>query len=261
MGETTYREPRKRNKLAIVGCAPTTRTDAPFEDNEFDMWGVNELDRTFMPEYRWDAWFDPHPLTEVLPANQEYYRKLKIPIYMQGQFADIPMSRAYPFREVFAWCGQFDFVVRNGKTFRRDIDDNFASTIQYMLAFGILCGYPEIHMYGIEMAATEEYAYQAKGMAYLTGLARGLGVKVVLPFECTMLKVGFVYGLQSWPYAHAINPKAFDPHAFQKIATEADAEAQKAAQAHWMALGVKEGARKCQNEFLKPLRQGGFIPA
>ena len=52
----------------------------------------------------------------------------------------------------------------------------------------------------------EEYFYQRAGCEYLIGLARGMGVKVVIPHESALCKASYVYG-----YSEPPNPEVFNP--------------------------------------------------
>jgi len=65
--------PRKQDKLAIVGFAPTTRHLAPFDDPEFEVWGLNE-EYHFDWMKRFDRWFQIHPRWDVMRGNNMNHR-------------------------------------------------------------------------------------------------------------------------------------------------------------------------------------------
>ena len=56
-------------KLAIVGMAKTSRNRVPWEDPDFEIWGLNEAyfgghkdAEGIQPFFkRWDRWFQMHP--------------------------------------------------------------------------------------------------------------------------------------------------------------------------------------------------------
>jgi len=52
--------PRTKDKLAIVGFAGTTRDLAPFDDDEYEIWGLNE-EYNYDWMKRFDRWFQIHP--------------------------------------------------------------------------------------------------------------------------------------------------------------------------------------------------------
>ena len=56
----------------------------------------------------------------------------------------------------------------------------YESTFAYMLALAISKYPQEIHIWGVRMAADEEYAYQRANCEYMIGYARGLGIKVTI---------------------------------------------------------------------------------
>jgi hypothetical protein len=56
--------------------------------------------------------------------------------------------------------------------------DYLESSFAYMLAVAILKQPDVINIYGIRMAADEEYAYQRANAEYMIGYARGKGIEV-----------------------------------------------------------------------------------
>src|SRR4051812_42075286 len=85
----------KRKKLAIVGFSESSRHLAPYDNDEFDIWAMNQLYR-HIP--RATAWFEIHQrkdfLADQVPGT-DYLQWLKdcpIPIYMIEKFTDIPNS-------------------------------------------------------------------------------------------------------------------------------------------------------------------------
>jgi len=186
--------PRKP-KLAIVGCSDTNK-QTPFDrTDEFEFWGVNNL-FTNMGERPWTRWFEIHHIEKNPITGQwqrrgsidfrgltvyDYLRKLQaldIPVYMRAPCELVPNAVIYPIRDMLAQWG-----------------DYFTNTISYMLALGLSEGhYEEIHVYGVDMAVDTEYFWQRPSCEYFLGIARGIGVKIVLPDECDLLKTRFLYG-------------------------------------------------------------------
>lgn len=199
-----------REKLAIVGWAASTRKEAPHGDEEFDFWGCNELGRS-IEETRWDAWFNLHARGhtsaalmqrlgpwlrsrtpsvdhDIKPESVEWLKaQAPTPVYMLEHFDDIPNSIAYPFEEVFKTFGNY-----------------FTSSIAYQMALGMMMGYREIHLYGVDMAYEEEYVYQRGACEYLIGLARGMGIKVYVPEKSMLLKAPWLYGVEMPPQIEGV---------------------------------------------------------
>lgn len=183
----------KREKLCIVGCADS-KAFVPFDrKDEFEFWGVNNLYLTLPGPYT--RWFDLHtfgydPVRRIWlrrgqvdfrgqPVNKyiEQLNELNMPVYVQKPFPALPNGVIYPISEVLQKFG-----------------DYFTNTISYMLALGIMEGFKEIHIYGVDMAVDTEYFWQRPSCEYMIGFARGQGIGVYLPDECDLLKTRFLYG-------------------------------------------------------------------
>lgn len=182
----------KKDKLCIVGCADT-KDEAPFDrKNEFEFWGVNNLHLN-MPG-PWTRWFELHSITNVggkwLRRGQHDFRgqeiskyldsiqALDIPVYMQNTCEIVPNAVIYPIREVIEKFGNY-----------------FTNTISYMICLGIMEGFKEIWILGVDMAVDTEYHHQRPSCEYFIGVARGLGINVYLPDACDLLKTRFLYAL------------------------------------------------------------------
>ena len=75
--------------------------------------------------------------------------------------------------------------------------DYFNNTVSWVLAFAMSEGFKEIHIYGVDMATHSEYGHQRPSCEYFIGLARGMGIKVVLPKESGLLRTKYLYGLET----------------------------------------------------------------
>jgi hypothetical protein len=64
------------------------------------------------------------------------------------------------------------------------------------MAFALVAGYKEIHVYGYNMSDTEEYRTQRAGAEYFIGVAEGMGVAVHLPEGSALCKSAFLYALE-----------------------------------------------------------------
>jgi len=60
--------PRTKDKLAIIGFAPATRHLAPYDDLDYEIWGLNE-EYKFDWLKRFDRWFQIHPKWDVMRSN------------------------------------------------------------------------------------------------------------------------------------------------------------------------------------------------
>jgi hypothetical protein len=180
-------------KVAIVGCSES-KSLAPFDDESFEIWGVNNL---YMLIPRATRWFEIHQITQngknYLRRGSldfrgqkvdEYLEQLGIwtkekncPVYMQQKWDIIPTSIIYPLQDITTKFGGY-----------------FTNTVSYMLALALHENFDEIHVYGVDMAVSGEYFHQRPSCEFFLGIAVGLGKKVYIPPEADLLKTRFLYG-------------------------------------------------------------------
>ena len=171
-------------KVCLLGTSNTLK-EAPLSDKSFEFWALNDM-FSMIPKGVATRWFEIHSKKareKHTPRGAdisylEGLASLNVPIYMQEQCQDIPTSIKYPRAEMVEHFGR----------------QYFKSTLDYMIALALYEGFEEIHIYGVNMAYAEEYAHQKPSMEYWIGRAEGMGVKVVLPEGCDLLKGYFQYG-------------------------------------------------------------------
>jgi len=66
-----------------------------------------------------------------------------------------------------------------------------------MIALAITEGFEEIGIYGVDMAVGKEYIKERPSVEYFLGIARGRGIKVIIPDACDLLKTRFIYAFES----------------------------------------------------------------
>lgn len=114
----------------------------------------------------------------------------KVPVYMNEVHDDIPTSVRYPLEDVTALIGK----TAKGNPY-------LESSIAYMMALAML-EYTQtkepmkIGIWGVDLTAGTEYSYQRPNMEYLIGMARGMGIKVIIPAVSALLssELGKLYG-------------------------------------------------------------------
>jgi len=95
---------RTKDKVAIVGFADGHRHLAPFDDPEWEIWGLNRLHQV-MPGKRWDRWFEIHDVGMYLGEKPDeehlaFLRTFPGPVYIRPQDMGripIPSAQPYPF--------------------------------------------------------------------------------------------------------------------------------------------------------------------
>ena len=179
-----YVEPRRPN-VAIVGFASSSTLDAPFDDPDFEIWGMNQL-------YRWipraDRWFEIHDnYHEYVVEGTDHIGWLKtcpIPVYMTRHWPEFPNSVRYPIERMKARFSSY-----------------FTSSIAFMLALAIDEGFKRIDLFGIDLSVGDEYVNQRPCAERLIGFAEGLGITVGVPIVSSLCKSSHIYGYEKDPIA------------------------------------------------------------
>jgi hypothetical protein len=178
------KELRKGKKtVALVGLAPTSCSLAPFDDEEVEIWGLNEA-HAFSWFTRATRWFQIHNSEswKRYIAKRDvrgHFQWLKknpwdIPIYMQYHQDIIPKSIGFPLHEIL------DIVF---PLFRRGDSKvkYFTSTFAYMMGIAVLEDFKRVEVYGFEMADDIEYVKQKACAEFWIGFAMGRGIEIYTP--------------------------------------------------------------------------------
>jgi len=177
-----------KKTVAIVGSAWTSRSWAPYNDPDVEVWCFNEMhgqlgvgvaDRWFQMHDRWVwtcAQYVRFDHLGWLKKDRDY------PLYMQKVYDDVPGATRYPLSEI-----QTRLLTRiwRGETLLKKL---FASSMVYAVALALDEGFERIELYGIELVMAGEYGYQRETMAFWLGKADGMGVEVWMPEKCELLR-------------------------------------------------------------------------
>jgi hypothetical protein len=132
------------------------------------------------------------------------------PIFMRELFADIPAGVRLPLEDLTT----FFFGSRGWPPY-------WASSIGFMLGMAIMAGRDAqmrpvsdeavswIGLYGIDLAASSEYADQRPNAEYFIGLAQGLGIQIEIAPGSALLKNDHVYGFETREEKEGVNGLAF----------------------------------------------------
>ena len=199
-GEEAIRKLRAmgRRKVAIVGFSPSSYHLAPFQNDDWEVWTLNEA-YTLPAVSRADRWFEIHvrdeiDVTQRDPNHIKWLRDQRsMPIYMihgPEVFTDIPMAVKFPIEDVV-----IDFET-----------SYITNTISMMIALAVQEGFTTIGIWGVDMAqpaiggGPSEYAEQRPSCEYFIGYARGLGkgrgqkITVYIPPQSDLLASIGIYG-------------------------------------------------------------------
>lgn len=196
-------------KVAIVGMAPSTAQMAKeLPRPEFEVWSLNTA--FLFLEDHWDRWYEVHDLDWLLRrpgiVKQGYPDWLQEdhgdrPIYVPKLDPRIRNCHQYPFADVVEKFGR---RLPDGKPvvyFQSTVDWMLAHFLyEYVLERERLKAQPdwELHVLGVDMALGEEYAHQRPSCEYWLGILLGMGVGVNVPDRADILKIRYVYGIDSY---------------------------------------------------------------
>lgn len=189
-------------QIAILGSAPSSMTMAPHGDPSYKIWACSP--GTYASLARCDAFFELHrwepgvvgqPGTQKPWFSPEYVQWMamrdpqRCPVWMYQAVPEIPASRALPVDDLVSKYGNFFFT----------------SSIAFMIACAIEDileareagdhGPHTIALFGVDMAATEEYGYQRAGCQHFLLLAADLGINIHVPPESDLLRPMPLYGI------------------------------------------------------------------
>ena len=204
---------RVTRRIAICGTAPSTRTQIPWNEKDFEFWALNDAHKLFPIQegtvngHPRMIWFETHPREWFTGTNRPadhlaWLQKCPVPIYMWQHYDDIPNSIAFPLeqlRQMFPGATKrWELVTGpNGQVVPKLVKQEgyFTSTIAYMVAMAIaeLQAGDELWFWGVDLAAPTEYFRQRPCLEYMLGYAQAKGIKVALPAACPILKGPF-YG-------------------------------------------------------------------
>lgn len=248
-------------KIVVLGFA-LSRKDAPFNDDSWEIWAVNDA-YAYVP--RVTRTFELHHLQNMgnrrNPQYEEWLKKGKVPTYMWQTNPDWPAVVAYPREDIMGLFGTY-----------------WTNSISWMLALAIAelsdvytmpdgrairLAKPgaELSMFGVDMAADSEYADQRRNVEYYVGIARGMGIPVFIPDTSDICKAGSVYGIDTNAplriklQAHLQALKQEKAQLAQNI-NQMDAQKQEQLAAFWR----NDGAQTTVRDIIRVWTSGTEIP-
>lgn len=209
------------NKIAILGTAGTSVELAPFKDPSWAIWACSPGAYPICAKTRSDVWFEPHRWQPTPPGRfgapgtkpwfspefHSFLQQHKGPVFMTGDIRTKDDTGSPD--ELLAKYGRPDPSIPNsipvpyGYLKKKYGPYFWTSTVAYMQAMAIETLGPralmgeEVYLgfWGVDMAASEEYAYQRPGCQHWVGLAMSLGIQVVLPQESDLMRPQTMYGI------------------------------------------------------------------
>jgi hypothetical protein len=168
-------------KIALVGSAPSSVRLAPYNNPDWQIWGVSPGAWSVAP--RSDVWFEIHRWEPGQPwFSQEYVNFLKNypgTVWMSEYVPEVKNCKVLP----------VEYLVKKYSPYF------FTSSLSWMFAMAMELNPKSIGLWGVDMAATEEYGYQRAGCQYFALLAKAMGIEVGVPPESDLFRPSPLYGV------------------------------------------------------------------
>jgi hypothetical protein len=156
-------------KIALIGSAPSSIHVAPY-DTDWQIWGCSP--GALVIGKKAHAWFELHRWEPGQPWFSEGYcdflRNFEGPVYMAEHVPEVKNCVVLPVDELVEKYSPYWFN----------------SSISWMFAMAIEAKAKSIGLWGVDMAASEEYFSQKMGCIWFAQLAANLGIEVgVSPYS------------------------------------------------------------------------------
>lgn len=178
-------------KVALVGSAPSSCRIAPYSDPSWSIWGCSP--GLFGVAPRINAWFELHLYEPGQPwFSPEYCQWLKnlpskgVTLWTGAPVEALPGSQVLPAQELLEEFDPHRWFC--------------TSSLFWMMAGAIAAGAKKIGLWGVDMAAAEEYELQRSGIHHMTYIARQRGIEVGVPMESDLFAPRFRYGIDEWTH-------------------------------------------------------------
>lgn len=193
-------------KIAIVGTAPSSVTEAPYDDNSWEIWS---LGANYVNIRRFTRWFELHTthaltLADALPPKRiEFLQKIGKDLVIGHKDEIWPNATLYPLDDIVKCFGNY-----------------FTSSIAWMLGLAIYEGADEIGLWGVDMVGDCEYSYQRACCEYLLGIARGKGIMVTISPNSPLLRAERMYAFEYTNFAGEVQKRISEARHSLKSAEE-----------------------------------------
>lgn len=161
-------------KVAIVGGAPASQMQAPFDDKSWDIWVLGNQLSSYDGKSV-SLVFEIHDNLSEHPDEYPGWLVKYAPKLMVGDKFPIDDEKItrYPKDDVNALMGF----------------ESLSSSPAYMFGLAVLQGYEEIAIYGVDMGVDDHEYFKQRPVLYSwIGYAKGKGIKVTIPENSAIWK-------------------------------------------------------------------------
>jgi hypothetical protein len=188
--ESTVKPESKLKKIAIVGTAPSSCADAPYDDESWEIW---TLGANVESGKRITKLFELHTQFVLESAGSwnglfPYLKEKGADVFLGHSNSLLPDATPFPKDELIEKFGSY-----------------FTSSIAWMIGYAILQNPDCIGLWGIDMMGEEEYAQQRNCCEYLLGIARGKNIVLSLADQSPLLRSERLYAFEHTALSAGLN--------------------------------------------------------
>lgn len=219
-------------KVAIVGTAPSSVDDAPYQDDSWQIWSLGCNAGRIK---RFNKWFELHSMEVLTSTNSidkertQFFQKIGSDLVVSKYNPIFPDATIYPKDEIVEEFGNY-----------------FTSSIAWMIALALKEGATEIGLWGIDMIGDCEYSYQRACCEYMLGIAKGRGVKVFVSPKSPVLRAARMYAFEYDGLSAEIQRRIGDVN---QVVANCDAQMTRAIEEKAYAQGVLATLREFERRW------------
>jgi hypothetical protein len=189
-----------KKKVSVVGFAPSWNK-TKFDDPEMVVAGINSLYSFFdqIPNSHCEFFFDLHQAQHIREQDDDgkHIPRLKqmieqgVNVFLCEEMEELPGANIYPIENITEAVGL----------------NYWTNTISYLIAYfgwlkqtGVWPELEEMHILGVDMAQSGEYAFQRPSCELIIGWILGNGIKVNIPSESDLCRSFYRYGFDQFPF-------------------------------------------------------------
>ncbi len=178
-------------KIALIGSAPSSVRIAPYGAPDWRIWACSP--GAYGVAQNVEAWFELHRWEPGQPWFSEGYvdflKNFPGKVWMSEKVNAVKNCHVIPVNALVDTYGPYFFTSSLSWMFAMAIEE----ILQWRKETGQTGG--SIGLWGVDMAATEEYGYQRAGCQFFAMLAKSHGIEVGVPPESDLLRPAPLYGV------------------------------------------------------------------
>ena len=221
------------NKIAILGTAGSLN-DAPVADKDWKIWAITQIFKMH-PDFRGTAmddrvtWFEIHGRSKWGHKQlEDYYRwlenaaKNRFTVYVKEcpeALEKVPSATLLPRDRILDFFSPWPYITCTCSWMLAlailELTEDFTlpdgRTIRYAKNEDATIGIWGIDMMVADKTMGQEYSYQRPSVEYYCGWVQGMGIKLIVPDECDILKCAYWYGdKDDNPYRNRVQKRMQD---------------------------------------------------